>query len=333
MSDTEHNDPRVCVVGAGGHATRCLYPFLGKAGAQLVGVCDLDLSKAATNARRFGGKPYTDLDAMLDAEAPDAVMVCVGPEQHAPLASAVLRRGVPVYTEKPPAARAADALAVARLAAEKDLLCTTAFKKRYSNAYSRARRWLDELPAGEGLRAFSADYCSAPYRNTSPRDSFLLDFTIHLIDLTQYLAGDAEQVFCFTRDAHDYAVSLRFTSGAVGTLTLSDGRSFSVPTEEVELTAGGGRWMTVHNSSVWRISGPNGVPAEWREPPTFTSQGDSGNETGHWAEIADFVAALREGRRTTRSQAYESYKSMVLYEAIDQSARTGTVVPVHYETL
>ena len=332
MTGTGERDPRVCVVGAGGHASRNLYPYVGKAGAELVGVCDLDAGRAETNARRFGGTAYTDLDAMLDAESPDAVMVCVGPEAHAAHATRILERGLPVYTEKPPAATAADALGVARVAAERGLLCTTAFKKRYSAAYARARAWLDALPPGEGLRAYSADYCSAPYDNASPRRTFLLDFCIHLIDLTGYLAGDTEAVSCFTRDGHDFAVSLRFASGAVGTLTLSDGRSFSVPTESVELTAGGGRWMSVENSSRWRIA-EGGVPTEWREPPTFTSQGDSGNETGHLAEIADFVAALREGRTTTRSSIYESCKSMALYEAIDRAARTGQTVAVEYETL
>jgi predicted dehydrogenase len=326
----DSRDPRIAVVGAGGHATRCLYPNLGKAGAELVGVCDWDRERAATNARRFGGRVYTDVEEMLDREAPDGVMICIGPEQHAQLASLVLRRGLPVYTEKPPASTAADALRVARLAAKTGLLCTTAFKKRYNTAYDHARRWLEGFPPGS-LSSVSMDYGSARYPNHSARDSFLLDFCIHGIDLIQYLAGDAESVFCFTRDGHDYAASLRFLNGAVGTLTFTDARSFSVPTEEVELSVAGGNWMTIHNSSVWRIT-EEGKPSAWREPPTFTSQGDSGNETGHFAEIADFLEAIREGR-TTRSNSYESYRSMVLYEAIVESARTTAVVSVHYESL
>jgi len=89
--------------------------------------------------------------------------------------------------------------------------------------------------------------------------------------------------------------------------------------------------MTIHNSSCWRIT-ENEHPCEWREPPTFTSAGDSGNETGHLAEIADFLAAIREGR-STRSAIHESYKSMVLYEAIAESAATERAVPMVYEAL
>jgi hypothetical protein len=86
-----------------------------------------------------------------------------------------------------------------------------------------------------------------------------------------------------------------------------------------------GHFMTIHNSACWRIT-EDGKSAEWREPPTFTSLGDSGNDTGHLAELA----AIREGR-TTRSNIFESSKSMVFYEAIRTSPETGRVVPVRYE--
>jgi hypothetical protein len=102
-----------------------------------------------------------------------------------------------------------------------------------------------------------------------------------------------------------------------------------VPTEEVEITARGGNFMTIHNSAVWRIT-ENGKPAEWREPPTFVSRGESGNDTGHLAEIVDFLAAIREGR-TTRSNIYESYKTMVLYEAIRDAAAREEPVDVRFE--
>ena len=89
--------------------------------------------------------------------------------------------------------------------------------------------------------------------------------------------------------------------------------------------------MTVHNSSTWRIT-ENNHPCEWREPPTFTSAGDSGNDTGHLSEIVDFLAAIRE-KRSSRSNIYESYKSIVLYEAIQESSETGSPVGLHFQNL
>jgi hypothetical protein len=72
---------------------------------------------------------------------------------------------------------------------------------------------------------------------------------------------------------------------------------------------------------------------EWREPPTYISRGDSGRETGHLVEIEDFVAALKEKRTATRSSIYESYKSMVLHDAIKLSAETVQIVEPIYEQL
>ncbi|MCC7355093.1 MAG: hypothetical protein IT330_15215 [Anaerolineae bacterium] len=204
----------------------------------------------------------------------------------------------------------------------------TAFKKRYNVAYNRAKEWIGSFPPDD-LYSLAIDYGPRQYPNTSDRDSFLFDFGIHIIDLVGYLFGDVEKVFAFSKGRDAYAVSLRFANGAVGSLNLNDGRSYEAPTEEVEISIRGGNCMTIHNSSCWRLT-ENGKPSEWREPPTFVSRGDSGDETGHKAEIADFVAALQEGR-ATRSHIYESYKSMVLYEAIKESAETGRVVTVHYE--
>ena len=210
------------------------------------------------------------------------------------------------------------------------MLCTTAFKKRYSTAYARAHEWIRRFPPTD-LYSISIDYASSQYANDSPRSLFLLDFAIHAIDLITYLFGDVSRVFCFAKGQDAYAVSLLFRNGAVGSMNLNDGRSFGIPTEEVEISVRGGNFMTIHNSSSWRIT-EDMRPTEWREPPTFTSAGDSGNDTGHLAELVDFFQAVREGR-STRSCIYESYKSMVLYEAIRTSAETGEPVDVAYEAV
>jgi len=326
------NEPRICIVGAGSLSTLRIYPNIAPAGARLVGVCDIDAAKAERNARLYGGRAYADMEQMLAEQKPDGVMVCIGPKAHAALAIRILRAGYPVYTEKPPASSAAEALEVARVAKETKLLCTTAFKKRYTHAANRAKKWLEQF-APEDWLSLSIDYCSAAYPDDLPAEAgFLMDFTVHIMDLSSYLFGDVESVFAYARDKSAYAVSLRFKNGAVGVLNLTDGRSFAIPTEETEITVKGGNFMTIHNSSVWKITEKE-KPCEWREPPTFVSRGDSGNDTGHLLEIVDFVQALREGRTTSRSQIYEGYKTMVLYEAIRDSAASGQERRVEYQTV
>ncbi len=325
------NDPGLCIVGAGHLSTNRIHPYIGSAGGRLVGVCDLDQEKATRNARRWGGEAFGDLETMLDATTPDGVIICIGPEAHAALSRVVMRRGIPVYTEKPPAPTAAEALEIARLSRRLGVLCTNAFKKRYNIAYNRARQWMGGFPAGD-LSTISIDAGSGKFRNDgSLRGSFLFDFGVHAIDLITYLAGDAAEVFAFNQGLDAYAITIRFVNGGVGTLTLNDHRTYNLPTEEVEITLKDGNFMTIHNSSVYRIS-EKGKGVEWREPPTFISAGDSGNDTGHLAEIVDFVRAIRE-KNSTRSNIHESYKTLVLYEAIVRSVDTGKPVKVEYEAL
>lgn len=323
-------DLRICIVGAGSLSSRRIYPYIGAAGAVLAGACDLDAEKVRRNTMRFGGRPYSNHVEMLESERPDAVIVCIGPEQHYELAIDIMKRGYPVYTEKPPAPTAAQALEMARVSKETGQLCSIAFKKRYNVANSRAKEWLAKFDPDD-LYSISADYASRQYENNSLKRDFLHDFTIHMLDLMGYLFGDVAEVFCFSKGKDAYAVSLKFASGAVGSLNLNCGRSYAVPTEEVEISVRGGHFMTIHNSSAWRIS-ENERGVEWREPPTFISAGDSGNETGHLAEIVDFFQAVREGR-TTRSNIYESYKTVVLYEAIRDSTATGQVIRVRYDSV
>lgn len=323
------SEPAVAIVGAGRHSTAHVHPNVARAGARLVGVCDLVEERARANASRFGANAHTDWERMLDAEDPDGVIVCIGPESHADLAPAIMERGYDVYTEKPPAPDAASALAVARTAETTGRLCMTGFKKRYARAYEATREWIDDRP--EPLTSLSVDYAAASYDDAG---AFLLDFCIHAIDLVGYLGGPVASVRATAREAPAaYAVTLAFESGAVGTMTLTDGRSFSVPTETVELTLDGGTFATVENSSRWRRV-EDGEPAGWHEPPTFVSGGEGDAGTGHVRELEAFVGALSgddggEGEsERPRSHVVESYRSMVRYEAIAEAARTGDSVAV-----
>lgn len=321
-------EARLCVVGAGNLATRRIYPYIAPAGARILAVCDLDLEAARTKTRLYGGEAFSDMEVMLDRCRPDGVIICTGPAGHAALAPKAMRRGVPVYTEKPPALNAADALELVRISRETGVPCITGFKKRYATANRRAREWISIFPESDRL-SISADYASGLYSNQSEVSSLLLDFAIHLIDLIPHLFGPVARVFAFQKEGHAFAVSLLFQNGGVGALNFTDGRSFQVPTEEIEITLRGGNFMTIHNSSSWRIT-ENGKPSEWREPPTFTSAGDSGGDTGHFTEIAAFVkAVMTNDFAGLPSKIEDSYQSMVLYDSILKSALIGQVVDVH----
>lgn len=311
---------RLGIIGAGNLSSRRIYPCLHFLPVDLAAVCDLDRARAAENARKFGGQSvYTDHRQMLTEADLDAVIVCVGPEHHHRLAIEVMEAGLPVYTEKPPAVTAADARQMLETSRRTGQLCMTGFKKRFAPAYVKARQAIASAEFGDPA-LLSIDYCSGFYTNDpdNPRRQFLLDFCVHIIDLSRFLFGEVAEVYARTHNHVAYAVNLSFRNGAVGTLAMSCHREWRVSTEKVELTGGPGQFISLNNSiQMVRHSGE--TIADWHDPSFSTAGGDSLIETGFARELEEFVAAVQEGREP-ESSITSSYQTMRLYEAIKQSA-------------
>lgn len=326
----DHEDAplRLGIVGAGGLATKRIYPWLPMLPVELAAVCELDQARGRAAARRFGAQSvYTDHTAMFAEAGLDAVIICVDPEAHARLAIEAMRAGLPVYTEKPPAVTADAAAEVAAVSRETGVSCMTGFKKRFAPAYVKLRHALASGAMG-APSLLSIDYASGGYANDQdqPRSQFLLDFTVHILDLSRFLFGEVASVYARSPEPSTYAVSLGFRSGAVGTLALSAHRDWAVSTEQVEITGGPGQFASVQNSiTMVRHSGREIV--DWHDPSFSTAGGDSMIETGFAGELSEFVAAVRE-RREPESSIHSSSRTMMLYQAIAESAAGGAEVMI-----
>lgn len=316
---------RIGIVGAGNLSTRKIYPSLKYIPeATLKAVCDLDEGKARRNAEKFGAEHvFTDIDDMLkSSDILDAVMICIGPQQHAELAPKVLKAGLPVYTEKPPSIDARGALEVARVARETGQLCMTAFKKRYTPLYVRMKQQMATERFGKATmlamqRSFSL------YANTNPRDTFLLDFCIHLLDFTPWLMGEVKAVRALSLEPNSWAIQMEFESGAIGSLAFSAHGSSTYPDEQVTvygekdaiLFARDGHSLTFAHDGVYHTL----------HQLNFTTAGQEGLvESGFLPEIQAFVKAVATGDRSiVQSDILSSYRSMAIHDALVESAKTG----------
>jgi len=165
---------------------------------------------------------------------------------------------------------------------------------------------------------FSMDWYAGKFDlERNPKETVLLDFGIHALDLVTWLFGPAEKVAALAKGWDSFAVTLKMTNGMIGTLTFSDHRSFEFPGEETEITIAGGHAMSIHNSTSWRIQ-KDGRPAEWFEPPTCLAGGDSGYNTGMLAELEVFADGVRRGEAPMENME-TSHHTMRLYEAITRS--------------
>ena len=94
---------RLAIAGCGAIAQLAHLPALAKMrGVQVVALCDNDLAKARALAERFDvPDSYSDLEELLDAETPDAVIVATPNHLHEPHVLSVLRAKVDVLCERP----------------------------------------------------------------------------------------------------------------------------------------------------------------------------------------------------------------------------------------
>ncbi|HYE04115.1 MAG TPA: Gfo/Idh/MocA family oxidoreductase [Planctomycetota bacterium] len=314
---------RIAAIGCGNHATNRVYPCFAKLEVDLVGVCDLDRGRAEANARRFGAAAaFTDAAAMLDATRPDGVVVCAGPQAHVAMALLALERRIPVYTEKPAAPTADEAWRVAQASRAAGTLAMTGFKYRYGRAMDKVMAIM-AAPEFGPMKALSVVRCGGWMQN-DPRDlrtQFLHDFCCHPIDMVCHVGGEIDEVYTASTAPDSYAITVRFASGAVGSLLLSCRADWGRPVDRTEILGAPGHIIEIEDQIFMRYH-VGTAPRASHDPRFCTAGSDSMEETGFIPEMRAFVEHCAGTRPPERipSRIEESARSLAVFEAIQRSA-------------
>jgi predicted dehydrogenase len=316
-------DIRLCMIGAGGHASWNVAPHLHIVhGARVVANCDLNLARARRVAERFGiERSYSDYTEMVEREEPEGVIVCVGPEFHWRAAIDLMERGCHVYTEKPNATSLEESRRVLAAQRRTGKVCMVGYKKRYAPAYVKAKALID---SGEfGPPSLLTVLRTKGYRRDAddPREEYLLPWGCHAVDIVPYLFGRVAELHAYRTpgSTHSYAVGFRFANGSVGTMCISNRAGHIWE----EVTAIGGGMVTVRvTNSVFMEAHRSDQPFA-AHLPEFCSGAHSGAiEQGFVPELQAFVDAIRNGGEPPSSIA-EATHSMAVYDAIQRSAADG----------
>ena len=187
---------RVAVLGAGGiggthlrayaaHAERC----------EIVGIADVLEAAAQERAAAFGGRAFTDGEAMLDDLRPDALSICTPPKYHLPAVEMAAERGIAVLCEKPPARSLAETEAI--VAAMRGTLLQFAFCHRYHAPLRAAQDLIASNRLGKLVQIenrFAFRYARAGNSWFTEPDiaggGILIDTLVHSIDIFRALTGD-----------------------------------------------------------------------------------------------------------------------------------------------
>jgi predicted dehydrogenase len=337
----------IAIVGAGMVARYHAQAIAATPGARLVAVSRSDASRAAAAAAEFGVPCETDYAALLARPDVDAVCICTPSGAHAVQTIAAARAGKHVLVEKPMALTTADADAMIVACAQSGVRLGVALQRRTEPAYQAVHAAVANGSLGSPVLGLAlipyhrtqAYYDSAPWRGTWAEDGggALMNQGIHIADLLVWFMGDVEEVQARTATVShaievedDLTASLRFKSGALGSILATTAAAPGFPHRVEVYGTRGGVQLEAEAVVRWEGEAAPAIDASLRPGAAAAGAGSSPTglaPTGHARILADFVAAIREGRAPL-VPGEEGRRSLALVLAVYEAARSATAVRI-----
>ena len=296
--------------GCGRHARQMLLPQMGRNDIRIAALCDRDGAALKAAATEYGVSQVTDdFRALIATPGLDAIGMAVGPDLHQAASIAALDAGLPVFMEKPPAATAQGARAVAAAAQKAGKPVMVGFMKRYSTGNRMAMNVLRGGSFGDVLGITGA-YMTAPgyFEGQPDYTGFFLHHCVHYMDLIPWFAGEDfgdMTVRSVSPAPGKLLLHLNFTTpqGKIGNIVMGTVQSRGTPMEEIRIMGDHARIhvdniidVALYRDPPFKAGDPGAVldPAcdtlSWR--PNFTAAANEDHK-GYAALLADVAAVLR----------------------------------------
>ncbi len=317
----------------------------GAAGCALAGVVTRSPERRAEVAHDQPGVPvFGTVDDLLAAGV-DAVAVCTPAATHTGLTDGLLRRGVPVVTDKPFALDARAARSTVELAEREGVLLSPYQNRRWDSDLLTVRRLLDAGSLAEVRRFESAFERWAPDPAPPAAGGGLLrDFGSHLVDQALFLFGPVRRVYAETHEIgpeaeDDFLLSLQHTSGMRS--QLSGAWRQSAPRPRFRVSGSEASFVLtspMDGQEEALISGrtPASEGAAWgREPEAAWGTLHRGDETevvpserGRWDQYYEQFAAAVRGTGSVPVDPWDAVATATVLDAARRSAAEGVTVEV-----
>lgn len=312
---------------------------------EIVGLADLDISRAKSRAAEFGlheASVAERIDTLLPKLEPDILFDIVVPSARHGVVSAGLAAGCHVLSEKPMAETLHEARdLVARADAAKRLHAVVQ-NRRYLTSVRRIARVLGAGTIGE-ISSVHADFFLAPHFGGFREDMdhvLLLDMAIHGFDAMRCMTGlVASGVYC--REWNPRHSWYRHGSSATAIFDLQDGAVFTYR----------GSWCALGLGTswecAWRIVGSKGS-LTWDGGEAIAIEVGGGKRNGlfedvvslaapaldpadriggHLGVLKDFVAAIHGGTEP-ETVGRDNIRSLAMALGAIESAEAGRRVDI-----
>ncbi len=222
---------KVGFVGAGGRARGHMKMLSGIEDVKIVAICDVNEATAKSATQEYGGTVYTDYHKMLDKEDLTAMYVVVPTFAHFDAEILAAQKGVHMLLEKPVAPSMEKSLEMLEAVKKAGVLTSVGYQLRYFGFAQQGKAFLaDKQVAMVHTYRWGGLPGTPWWRVMAQSGGQLVEQTTHQIDLLRYFLGEVDEVHAYyaTRALNDvekldipdvYAVTMKFKSGAIGTLS------------------------------------------------------------------------------------------------------------------
>lgn len=326
----------VGLLGAGWVAGEYVKAFRDHPLTEVVGIYNRTPGKATSLMKQHGveGREYASADEFFRDDRIQVVVSCTPPDVRAEHVSRAAQTGRHVVIEKPIGLSLRDTAQIRDAVARAGVKSVTSFVLRWNPQFETVRQLIGDGVLGDLIYA-EGDYWH-PVKRSYPCYDWIVSKEIggsafvaagcHAVDMVRFLAGDITEVSAFSAGPKlntDYAydpvsvAAVKFASGGVGKLSsILDADTPYIFNCRLFGTGG-----SIQNNEVYSSKRYPGSLGYWSFP---TIKPDSGDVTHHpfVPQIAHFIDCI-ERNVESHASIYDSYKSMAVCYAIDESAARG----------
>ena len=338
----------IALVGAGMIGRRHAEHVAASADARLVAIVD-PFPEAAKVAERHGVPHFASIADLLAKTRPDGMIIATPNQMHVAHGLEAVAAGIPALIEKPIADDPAEGLRLVEAAERASVPLAVGHHRRHNPKIATAKAIVQSGRLGRIATVHASFWIRKPdayfdvaWRRMPGGGPVLLNL-IHDVDLLRHFCGDVTEVRALASNAirgnpvEDCCVALlRFASGALGTVTVSDA---VVAPWSWEMTAAENPAYPVSGEAAFQIGGTLGSLAV----PTLDVWSYDG--TPGWMnpiavrrevapvldplalQVAQFCRVIR-GEEKPLVSAREGLKTLVLVAAILKAAAGGNAVRI-----
>lgn len=323
----------VAMIGAGRMGQTHAEVLQTLSDVNIVAVVDFVEKSAKKLAKMFSAEVLS-LEQVLADKSIEAVIITTPTATHAELIISCARAGKAIFVEKPATHSLESSQEVVKVLKETGAKCQVGFMRRYDPAYLAVKKHLDNNDLGnlENFRGISRDPAapSTDYLRTS--GGIMVDFGIHDFDSARFFFGEIEEVYCIGTAIRDKSLTaeglfdlavatLRFESGAIGTVELALNTSFGYEIVADVMGEKGKYHLEKKQELAYETWTKDGVCHDY--PPNFAHRFPE----AYANEIIAFAKNVLAGNNL-HPTVEDAGKSLLVALAAQHSLETGKVVRI-----